>query len=46
MAGTSRETVSRAMKILEDEEFISRSGKDLTILNYAKLIISNANMVS
>ena len=38
MAGTSRETVSRAMKILEDEEFISRSGKDLTILDYKKFV--------
>ncbi len=38
MAGTSRETVSRAMKILEDEKFISRSGKDLTILDYKKFV--------
>ena len=38
MAGTSRETVSRAMKILEDESFISRDGKNLTILNYKKFI--------
>ena len=38
MAGTSRETVSRAMKILEDESFISRDGKNLTILDYKKFI--------
>ena len=38
MAGTSRETVSRAMKILEDESFITRDGKNLTILDYKKFI--------
>lgn len=38
MAGTSRETVSRAMKVLEDEGFISRNGKDLTILDYKRFI--------
>ncbi len=38
MAGTSRETVSRAMKILEDEGFILRNGRELKILDYKNFI--------
>lgn len=38
MSGTSRETVSRALKILEDEGFISRNGRELTIHNYNSFI--------
>ncbi len=34
MAGTSRETVSRTLKILEDERFIDRNGHELVIINY------------
>ena len=36
MAGTSRETVSRMMKILEDKGFIKRSGHSLSILDYSQ----------
>ena len=36
MAGTSRETVSRMMKILEDKGFIKRSGHRLSILDYSQ----------
>lgn len=36
MAGTSRETVSRMMKILEEKGFIKRSGHNLSILDYSK----------
>ena len=34
MAGTSRETVSRTLKILEDERFINRNGHELVIIDY------------
>lgn len=34
MAGTSRETVSRTLKLLEDKDFITKEGHHLTILNY------------
>ena len=38
MAGTSRETVSRAMSLLIQEKYIERSGKELKILNYKSFI--------
>ena len=38
MAGTSRETVSRAMSLLTEEKYIERNGKELKILNYKKFI--------
>ena len=38
MAGTSRETVSRALSILEKEKFIERNGRELIILDYKKFI--------
>ncbi len=38
MAGTSRETVSRALSILEKENFIEREGKELIILDYKSFI--------
>ena len=38
MAGTSRETVSRALSILEKEDFIARKGRELMILDYKKFI--------
>ena len=38
MAGTSRETVSRAMSLLTDEKYIERHGKELKILNYKNFI--------
>ena len=34
MAGTSRETVSRTLKLLENKEFIKRDGRDLIIYNF------------
>lgn len=34
MSGTSRETVSRALNLLEKEKFIKRSGRELIIKNY------------
>ena len=34
MAGTSRETVSRALNLLEKEKFIKREGRELSILKY------------
>ena len=36
MAGTSRETVSRMLKLLEEKEFISRKSHTLSILDYSK----------
>lgn len=36
MAGTSRETVSRTLKLLEDKNFITKEGHKLTILDYEK----------
>jgi len=36
MAGTSRETVSRTLKILEDERFIDRNGHELVIIDYKR----------
>ena len=38
MAGTSRETVSRAVSILEKENLIERNGRELIILDYKKFI--------
>ena len=38
MAGTSRETVSRALSILETEKRIARNGRELLILDYKKFI--------
>ena len=38
MAGTSRETVSRAMSLLTAEKYIERNGKELKILNYKSFI--------
>ncbi len=38
MAGTSRETVSRALNILERESIIERNGRVLLILDYKKFI--------
>ena len=38
MAGTSRETVSRALSILEKEKLIERHGRELIILDYKKFI--------
>ena len=38
MAGTSRETVSRAMSLLTEEKYIERNSKELKILNYKKFI--------
>ena len=38
MAGTSRETVSRAMSLLTEEKYIERNGKELKILNYKRFI--------
>ena len=38
MAGTSRESVSRALSILEKEGLIARNGRELTILDYKKFI--------
>ncbi|MBS1271732.1 MAG: CRP-like cAMP-activated global transcriptional regulator [Candidatus Marinimicrobia bacterium] len=34
MAGTSRETVSRTLKLLEDKGYIQKDGHSLTILDY------------
>lgn len=36
MAGTSRETVSRMLKVLEDKKYISRRGRSLSINDYTK----------
>ncbi len=36
MAGTSRETVSRMLKLLEEKELISRKAHTLSILDYTK----------
>ena len=38
MAGTSRETVSRAMSLLTEEKYIERNGKELKILYYKSFI--------
>ena len=38
MAGTSRETVSRAINLLEKEHFIKRKGRELLILDYKAFI--------
>ena len=38
MAGTSRETVSRALGLLEKEDLIQRNGRELIILDYKKFI--------
>ena len=38
MAGTSRETVSRALGLLEKEDLIERDGRELIILDYKKFI--------
>tara|TARA_B100000315_G_scaffold132493_2_gene121965 strand:+ start:7918 stop:8598 length:681 start_codon:yes stop_codon:yes gene_type:complete len=34
MAGTSRETVSRTLKLLEDKAFVKRENRDITIYNF------------
>ena len=34
MAGTSRETVSRTLKLLEDKKLVKRNGSDVTIFNF------------
>lgn len=34
MAGTSRETVSRTLKVLEDNGYVGRKGRNLTIFNF------------
>jgi CRP/FNR family cyclic AMP-dependent transcriptional regulator len=34
MAGTSRETVSRTLKLLEDKKLVKRNGNDITIFNF------------
>ncbi len=34
MAGTSRETVSRTLKLLEDKKLVKRDGSDITIFNF------------
>ena len=36
MAGTSRETISRVFKYLEDEQFIQREGRKVTIPDYSR----------
>ena len=38
MAGTSRETVSRALGLLEKEDLIERNGRELIILDFKKFI--------
>ena len=38
MAGTSRETVSRALNVLEKEQLIDRNGRELVIIDYKKFI--------
>ena len=38
MAGTSRETVSRAINLLEKENYIKRQGRELLILDYKQFI--------
>jgi len=38
MAGTSRETVSRALNILEKENFIRRIGRELVIKSYNRFV--------
>ena len=38
MAGTSRETVSRALGLLEKEDLIERNGRELIVLDYKKFI--------
>ena len=38
MAGTSRETVSRALNVLQKEKLIDRNGRELIILDYKKFI--------
>ena len=38
MAGTSRETVSRVYKMLEDKQYISRAGKTLKIKEFSTFI--------
>ena len=38
MAGTSRETVSRALGLLDKEDLIERNGRELMILDYKKFI--------
>ena len=34
MAGTSRETVSRTLKLLETKDFLKRDGRNLIIYNF------------
>ena len=37
MSGTSRETVSRTLKLFQDQEFIERDGRKLVIIDYKNL---------
>jgi CRP/FNR family transcriptional regulator, cyclic AMP receptor protein len=38
MAGTSRETVSRMLKMLENKKLIEREGRTLKIVNYVEFV--------
>jgi CRP-like cAMP-binding protein len=38
MSGTSRETVSRALKLLEKEGFVQRNGRELIIHDYNQFV--------
>lgn len=38
MSGTSRETVSRALNLLEKEKFLRREGRELVIKNYKRFV--------
>jgi CRP-like cAMP-binding protein len=38
MSGTSRETVSRALKLLVKEGFVQRNGKELIIYDYNRFV--------
>ena len=38
MSGTSRETVSRALNLLEKENYIKRDGRELVIKSYKRFV--------
>ncbi len=38
MSGTSRETVSRTLKLLVKEGFVQRNGKELIIYDYNRFV--------
>jgi len=38
MSGTSRETVSRALKLLEKQGYVERNGRELIIQNYNQFV--------